>query len=286
MSTLRAVVEQIQARKASDGDGVKLLRVFGGERPERFDPFLMLDEFGSDEAADYIGGFPAHPHRGFETVTYMLQGKMEHRDHMGNVGLINDSDVQWMTAGRGIIHSEMPRQTEGRMRGFQLWVNLPAKNKLKPAHYEDVPGDKIPLHQLDGAWIKAIAGETAVEDTAIDGYFQVPDTDAVMLDVVLEPNKALTVPVPDGFNVLLYTYEGRVELGENRVATGKQVLSRLAGEGAVSMKNAGSEQARLLFLAGKPLQEPIVQYGPFVMNTVAEVEQAIRDYQEGTLASG
>lgn len=281
---MRKVVEQIRAQQASDGDGVKLLRVFGGARPERFDPFLMLDEFGSDVASDYIGGVPPHPHRGFETVTYMLQGKMEHRDHMGNVGLLNDSDVQWMTAGRGIIHSEMPRQTEGRMRGFQLWVNLPASNKMKPAQYQDIPGDDIPVYTFGNFSIKAIAGQITLGDTLVKGYFDVPDTQAMMLDIHLAPGSVVELPLQSSMTSLVYTYDGAVALGEDKVPARQQTLSRMTGEGALQLTNDSTEETRLLVLAGEPLREPIVQHGPFVMNSVAEIEQAIEDYQAGVLA--
>lgn len=277
--TQRKPVEMIKAQPSSDGAGVKLLRVFGGPQPERFDPFLMLDEFGSNEASDYIGGFPSHPHRGFETITYMLQGKMEHRDHMGNVGLLNDGDVQWMTAGRGIIHSEMPRQTEGQMRGFQVWLNLAAENKMMPAHYEDVPGDKLPRYRLGSSEIIALAGSLQVGDQQISGYFERPDTLPLYWDVHLAAGETLRAPVANGFNALIYVYEGAVQVGETAVPA--RHLLRLTQEGDVVVSNSGAEEVRFLLLAGKPLQQPIVQYGPFVMNTVAEIEQAITDYRSG-----
>ncbi|WP_075187156.1 pirin family protein [Teredinibacter haidensis] len=283
MNNARQVVEQIRAQCASDGDGVKLLRVFGGSGPERFDPFLMLDEFGSEDASDYVGGFPPHPHRGFETVTYMLQGKMEHRDHMGNVGLINDGDVQWMTAGRGVIHSEMPRQTEGKMRGFQLWVNLPGAQKLKPAHYEDISADKIPVYSLDGCFVKAIAGQTVLEETPINGYFSVADTEALYLDIHLKAGAEITIPVEAGDTCLVYTYDGEVLLGGEKVRVSNRILSRLSAEGVLTIANASEDESRVLVLAGKPIGEPVVQHGPFVMNTASEIQQAIRDYQAGEL---
>ena len=285
-NVIREVVEQIHGQPASDGAGVNLLRVFGGTRPQRFDPFLMLDEFGSEEASDYIGGFPSHPHRGFETVTYMLQGKMEHRDHMGNVGLLNDSDVQWMTAGRGVIHSEMPKQTEGKMRGFQLWVNLPAAQKMKPAYYEDVPGNEIPAYQLNKLFVKAIAGKACIDGQQMQGYFTVPDTDALFLDVHLQPNSEVTMPVAQGYNLLVYVYEGEeLLLGSKAVKTKSQMLSRFNPEGDLLVTNNGEHQARFIVLAGKPIKEPIVQHGPFVMNTVEEIQQAVRDYDAGVLTA-
>lgn len=282
---MRKVIEQIKGRPASDGAGVKLLRVFGGPGPERFDPFLMLDEFGSEEASDYIGGFPPHPHRGFETVTYMLQGKMEHQDHMGNVGLLKDGDVQWMTAGSGIIHSEMPKQTEGKMRGFQLWVNLPAANKMKPAHYDDVAGENIPLTSFPFGSVRALAGKTEIEGRLIEGYFDVPDTEVLYLDIHLAPKQSVSIPVPEERNALVYFYDGKGSIGIDETPAPAQTLSRLTGNGEILLKNTGEDDARLLVLAGKPLKEAIVQHGPFVMNTRDEIEQAITDYQNGRLTA-
>lgn len=281
---IRKVIEQIKANPASDGDGVKLLRVFGGHQPQRFDPFLLMDEFGSDEAADYIGGFPPHPHRGFETITYMLQGKMEHRDHMENIGLLNDGDVQWMTAGKGVIHSEMPKQTEGKMRGFQVWLNLPAKNKLTPANYQDVKNAEIPVYEWDGVFVKAIAGKTRIDDHAIEGYFDVVDTTPLYLDLHLNPGLTVDIAVPQELNSFVYTYEGGVTLGEANTPAAKQTLSRFAEGDHVRISNSGERQARVIVLAGRPLREPIAQYGPFVMNTPEEIDQAIMDYRQGVLA--
>lgn len=280
----RRPVEVLAAQPSSDGAGVKLLRVFGGGRAERFDPFLMLDEFGSYEASDYIGGFPAHPHRGFETVTYMLRGKMEHRDHMHNVGLLKDGDVQWMTAGRGIIHSEMPQQTEGQMRGFQLWLNLPAKDKMRPAHYEDVPAAELPEYAWPGVHIVAIAGTARLdEERVVSGYFQRPDTEPLVWDVHLSAGQELNVPLPDGHTAMVYVYEGEVVLNESPLKA--QHLARLSAQGAVKLRNPGDQTLRLMLLAGKPLGEPIVQYGPFVMNSAVEIDQALQDYREGRLTS-
>lgn len=277
--TIRKPVEMIRAQPASDGAGVKLLRVFGGGRSERFDPFLMLDEFGSREASDYIGGFPPHPHRGFETITYMLRGKMEHRDHMGNVGLLNDGDVQWMTAGRGIIHSEMPRQTEGQMRGFQVWLNLAAENKMTPAHYEDVAGGKLPRYSVGRSELIAIAGDVNLDGQQITGYFQRADTLPLYWDVHLAEGDIMRVPVPAGHTALLYTYEGKLRLNETQLPA--QHLLRLNDEGDVLVQNPGTETVRFILLAGKPLRQPIVQYGPFVMNTSEQIEQALTDYRSG-----
>lgn len=279
----RKPLERIVGRPASDGDGVKLLRVFGGAQPERFDPFLMLDEFGSQEASDYIGGFPPHPHRGFETITYMLRGKMEHRDHMGNVGLLRDGDVQWMTAGRGVIHSEMPQQTQGQMRGFQVWLNLPSASKMTPARYEDVAGEKLPVYQVSGARITAIAGTAQVAGETLRGYFERRDTLPLYWDIHLEAGGELRLPLPEGFTGLVYTYDGVLTLGETLLKS--QQLLRLSTEGDLVAANRSAEEARFLVLAGKPLREPIVQYGPFVMNTHEQIEQALSDYKNGTLTA-
>jgi len=285
MSLSRKVIEQNHAQAASDGDGVKLLRVFGGHNSERYDPFLLTDEFGSDTASDYVGGFPSHPHRGFETITYMLQGKMEHQDHLGNVGLLGDGDVQWMTAGRGVIHSEMPKQTEGMMRGFQVWLNLPADKKMQPARYEDVSGTKIPSFSLPSGKINAIAGKCRVDDQIITGYFQVPDTQAIYLDIHLVENSDLTLQIEQGFNVILYAYEGKVSVGEDAVDIPAQSFARLELSGDVHLKNQEQSIAKLILLAGKPINEPIAQYGPFVMNSDEQIKQAIEDYRNGTFIS-
>lgn len=279
----RKVIEVISAKPASDGDGVKLLRVFGGQSPERFDPFLMLDEFGSDEPSDYIGGFPPHPHRGFETVTYMLQGKMEHKDHMGNVGLLNDGDVQWMSAAGGVIHSEMPKQTQGRMRGFQLWVNLPAANKMLPAQYSDVPAAEIPIFNIQGASIKAIAGKARVNNETVTGRFTQVVTQPIYLDVHLMAGQRVALPVSLTQTALVYVYEGSVVVGAQQTALAPQQLARLVDGDSLVVTNTSEAEARILILAAEPLGEPIVQYGPFVMNTKEEVEQALADYRNGTL---
>lgn len=281
---MRKVIEQIHARPASDGDGVKLKRVFGGAQPERFDPFLLMDEFGSESAEDYIGGFPPHPHRGFSTITYMLQGKMEHRDHMGNVGLLNDGDVQWMTAGKGVIHSEMPKQTQGKMRGFQVWLNLPGKSKLQKANYEDVPEGKLPLINIgDSVRGKAIAGKSRINGEDVTGYFDVVDTEAIYLDLHIQPKTELKIEIPDGHRALLYTYEGDVSIDDRAIPNPSQTLSVLSGDGEIVVKNEADEEARVVLLAGKPIEEPISQYGPFVMNNMDEINQAILDYREGVL---
>lgn len=284
----RKLLETLTGRAASDGDGVKLTRVFGGQGLERFDPFLMLDEFGSDEAADYIGGFPSHPHRGFETVTYMLEGRMLHEDHLGNRGLLEPGGVQWMTAGRGIIHSEMPQQESGAMRGFQLWLNLPASEKMQQASYQDLPAADFHVHALPGGGhIKVIAGSINLDGRVMAGPIQGKTTQPLYLDIHLEPGQTLTLPLDESHNALLYVYDGEVRLseeaGQNAVLGARQ-LGRL-GEGDEVTLGAGSVGAQLLVIAGKPLREPIVQYGPFVMNKREEIEEAMRDFRAGRLAS-
>ena len=277
----RRVEELLVAQATSDGAGVRLMRVFGGQELSRFDPFLMLDEFGSEDSSDYIGGFPSHPHRGFETVTYMLDGHMQHKDHMGNVGELKNGDVQWMTAGSGIIHSEMPQQKEGRMRGFQLWLNLAAKDKMQPASYSDISAADIPVYKREGGYIKAIAGSLE----QLQGRVTKDVTAPIYLDIVIESaaNGAPYVEsfdVPDGNTVMVYVYEGSAEV--NGTLVGKSRLARLSRQGgAVEIKTNGP--ARVLLISGKPIGEPIVHYGPFVMNTREEIEQALNDYRTGML---
>lgn len=280
MTLLRTIEEVIRAQSASDGDGVKLKRVFGGPNLARFDPFLMLDEFGSDEPSDYIGGFPPHPHRGFETVTYMLNGNMEHRDHMNNIGKLGPGDVQWMKAGSGVVHSEMPQQEEGLMRGFQLWLNLPAAEKMTPATYNDIKADEIPQYNLGDTCIKAIAGELSVNNQPITGSVTGLSTDPSYLDVAFDKASSLAIDVPTGYNALVYFYEGEGRIGEQDYVLKKTQLARLSNEGELVINAvAGS---KLLVITGKPINEPIVQHGPFVMNSVEEIQQAMRQYSDGT----
>ena len=278
---LRGIEEVLVAQAASDGAGVKLKRVFGGQNLDRFDPFLMLDEFGSEQAADYIGGFPSHPHRGFETITYMLEGYMEHRDHMENVGKLGPGDVQWMKAGSGVIHSEMPQQEEGRMRGFQLWLNLPAAEKMTPASYNDIAAEKIPQYKVGGVDVKAIAGELPVNGVVLKGNVTGLTTDPGYLDLAFEKDGQIDVTVPDGYTVLLYVYEGNTLIGDGAYELPAGHMARLSAAGTVRLNaRAGS---KVLLISGKPIGEPIVHHGPFVMNTVEEIQQAIRQYSAGTL---
>jgi hypothetical protein len=284
MNPLRSVLAIQPGQPASDGAGVRLNRVIGGAGIERFDPFLMLDEFGSDNPDDYIAGFPPHPHRGFETITYMLEGRMRHEDHLGNVGLLQSGDVQWMTAARGIIHSEMPEQQQGVMRGFQLWLNLPAKDKLGDPAYQDIAASKIPrLSTSGGVEVVVIAGQFDDGKVQQSGAVQRPHTDPQLFDLRLPAGSLVAPRLPDGYRAVLYVYEGVLELpgaSAQDVPAGNLVRLSDSGELQLSSRNG----AKLLLIAGKPLGEPIVQYGPFVMNTQEEIEQALRDFHDGVLA--
>jgi redox-sensitive bicupin YhaK (pirin superfamily) len=289
--TTRTLAHVIESVATSDGAGVKLRRSLGSQRGLHVDPFLMLDEFYSDNPDDYMAGFPAHPHRGFETVTYMLDGHMRHEDHLGNRGDLGPGDVQWMTAARGIIHSEMPQQSEGRMRGFQLWLNLPAQEKMKPAAYKDIPAGDIPMVKLPrGGEVKVIAGRMGggAADTygPVNGHGANLSTDPLYLDVRLPAEAEFVMPVTAGHNAFLYNYEGSAKVGAADEA--RQLPNRAAGvlsDGEEVRVQAGAEGVNFLFLAAKPLNEPVVQYGPFVMNTREEIEQALADYRNGHLAS-
>ena len=279
----RKIEEVLVAQSASDGDGVRLKRVFGGGNLARFDPFLMLDEFGSNDPGDYIGGFPSHPHRGFETVTYMLEGHMEHRDHMGNVGQLMAGDAQWMKAGSGVIHSEMPKQVEGRMRGFQLWVSLPASEKMTPASYTELAAASIPQYEIDGIHVKAIAGGLTLNGVAVSGPIAGLATEPDYLDIAVGPAQALLVDVPEGHTALVYVYEGALQIGSDSYSIKAGNLARLSLTGELVIET--DADTRLLVISGKPIGEPIVQRGPFVMNTADEIHQAIRDYTDGKLVA-
>ncbi|HWQ38518.1 MAG TPA: pirin family protein [Burkholderiales bacterium] len=275
----RTVQRLIHSVPASDGAGVKLLRSLGQSQAARLDPFLMLDEFSSDNPDDYVAGFPAHPHRGFETVTYILDGHMLHEDHLGNRGDLRSGGVQWMTAGRGIIHSEMPQQERGRMRGFQLWINLPAREKMKAPGYRDLQASDIPEVALPaGGLARIIAGKYANAVGPIAGLA----TEPVYFDVHLPAGAAFSYAIADGHNAFLYPYEGSARVGATPVPAHSAGV--LSAEGDLEV-TAGAQGTRFLLLAGRPLNEPVVQYGPFVMNTIEEIEQAIRDYQSGRLAT-
>ncbi|MFY9315431.1 MAG: pirin family protein [Burkholderiales bacterium] len=273
--TLSRIIESVPT---SDGAGVRLRRSLGRAPDLRADPFLMLDEFSSENPDDYVAGFPSHPHRGFETVTYLLDGHLLHEDHLGNRGNLKSGGVQWMTAGRGIIHSEMPQQENGRMRGFQLWINLPAKEKMKPAGYRDIQPDEIPTVSLQDGKLKIVAG--TYEGTS--GPVQGGTTEPLYWDVQLNSGKTLQAKIPQSHAVYVYPFEGSVEIADRVLKTHQ---GGVLGSGDTVEVRAGAEGARFLVLAAKPIREPIVQYGPFVMNTREEIEQAIRDYQNGELTS-
>ena len=286
--TTRTLQRAIESIPASDGAGVKLLRSIGQSAWARVDPFLMLDHFSTDNADDYIAGFPAHPHRGFETVTYMLDGHMRHEDHLGHTGDLKGGGVQWMTAGRGIIHSEMPQQEAGRMRGFQLWINLPAKEKMKPAGYRDIQADEIPVVALPGGVrVKVIAGTLNVDGVTTPGPIQGVTTDPLYFDVELPAGARFSHALPRGYHAFVYPFEGSVEVGP--AGATRHLKTHSAGvltDGDTVELAGGPEGGRVILLAGRPLLEPIVQYGPFVMNTREEVEQAVRDYQTGKADAG
>lgn len=280
--TLQQVIESVPA---TEGAGVRIRRSLGRNDRLRVDPFLMLDEFSSENPDDYVAGFPAHPHRGFETVTYMLDGHMRHEDHLGHTGELKGGGVQWMTAGRGIIHSEMPQQDRGRMRGFQLWLNLPAKEKMKPAWYRDIQPPEIPVVELPaGGRVKVIAGTLVVGDKSTPGPIQGLTTEPIYFDVELPPRIEFIQPMKSGHSAFVYPFEGSISIGPANAR--RSLATHNAGvlsEGERIEIAAEASAARFILVAGRPLGEPIVQYGPFVMNTREEIEQALRDYQSGRL---
>jgi redox-sensitive bicupin YhaK (pirin superfamily) len=274
----RSVTRRVRGIPTSDGAGVKLTRVIGQPKLDSLDPFLLLDEFGSEAATDYIAGFPDHPHRGFETVTYMLDGRMRHRDNHGNSGLLESGSVQWMTAGRGIVHSEMPEQEHGLMRGFQLWVNLAAKDKMMQPRYQDIAPDKIPsVEPAPGAKVRVVAGKLFGVTGAVSGIAIEP----VYLDIALEPGASLSVPLPEGHSAFGYVFEGKaVRVGEDTL--GSRELGVLSPGDRVELSvSDDAPAARVLLVAGRPLNEQVARYGPFVMNTPEQIVQAMQDYQAG-----
>ena len=277
----RTVVRKVRGQPTSDGAGVRMTRVMGTPILDHFDPFLLLDEFRSDDPNDYIAGFPDHPHRGFETVTYMLAGRMKHGDNQGNTGLLGPGSVQWMTAGRGIVHSELPEQEEGLMWGFQLWVNLPASDKLTAPRYQDIQADGIPEAALgEGVRAKVITGELG----GVTGPVTDVATEPVYYDLHLDGGASYTVPLPAGHNVFLYIYDGSISAGpqgsSRRVRRGEMALLSHGGRVEISADYNG---ARLILVGGRPLNEPIARYGPFVMNTNEEIHKAFDDYRAGRL---
>lgn len=291
--TIRTVNRIVRAMATSDGGGVRLLRSLGQRPDARLDPFLMLDEFATENPDDYVAGFPAHPHRGFETVTYMLEGRMLHEDHLGNRGLLEGGGAQWMTAGRGIIHSEMPQQAHGRMHGFQLWINLPAREKMKPASYRDLAADEIPTaHWPDGSHARVLAGRLATPEATVSGPIAGVTTQPLFIDVAVPGGAEWQLPVPAGHNAFLYVHQGDLAAGpagaERAVNTHEAAVFGAADpatpEDLHTLRVTSSAGARFLLLAARPLGEPVVQYGPFVMNRREEIEQALADYRDGRLA--
>jgi redox-sensitive bicupin YhaK (pirin superfamily) len=275
----RSVERIIQGQAVMDGAGVKINRVLTQPLQRRLDPFLMLDNFGSDQANDYIAGFPSHPHRGFETVTYMLEGRMRHKDSAGNEGLLTNGGVQWMTAGRGVIHSEMPEQEDGVMEGFQLWLNLPAKDKMREPWYRDFNGDEVPVFTTaDGVKVKVIAGSSH----GVAGAVQRDVTEPIYIDIDIPAGASFSQALPEGHNAFLFTYRGAVNVGDKAVGSGRMaILANTPGADGVTIQ--ATEASRLILIAGRPLNEPIAQYGPFVMNTQAEIFAAVEDFRAGKL---
>ena len=273
----RPVARRVQGVPASDGAGVKLTRVIGTQALPGVDPFLLLDEIRSDQGQDYVAGFPDHPHRGFETVTYVLAGRMRHGDNRGNSGLLTPGSLQWMTAGRGIVHSEMPEQENGLMWGFQLWVNLPAKDKMIAPRYQDIAPERIPEAVLtDGAKVRVLAGEFAGKTGPVEGIV----TEPMLLDIAVPAGARVAVPLPAGHNVFLYVFEGEAEIGEPGTLIPRGSAAVL-GAGDAALVRGGAKGGRVLLAAARPLGEPVARYGPFVMTTQQQIREAITDYQEG-----
>ncbi|RTZ42577.1 pirin family protein [Candidimonas sp. SYP-B2681] len=273
----RSVESVVKGTATSDGAGVKLTRVLTSNLQQRLDPFLMLDNFGTDNPDDYIGGFPDHPHRGFETVTYMIAGRMRHRDSAGNEGLLQNGGVQWMTAGRGLVHSELPEQEQGRMEGFQLWLNLPAKDKMTNPRYRDIQSQDIPeLHLDNGVVARVIAGSSH----GLAGAVQRDITNPLYIDIHFEGPGSFEQRLPASSNAFIYVYRGEVQIDDQSVASQRMaILGNETEADGVVVRAQGP--ARALLIAGEPLNEPIAQHGPFVMNTTQELYQAVADFQAG-----
>ncbi|MDP2716173.1 pirin family protein [Rheinheimera sp.] len=284
--TARTLQRLIPAIQTSDGAGVTIKRSLGQTPQTRLDPFLMLDFFGSDQPGDYIKGFPPHPHRGFETVTYMLDGHMLHQDHLGNQGHLKSGGVQWMTAGRGIIHSEMPQQEQGLMQGFQLWLNLPAAEKMQPAAYVDIRPELIPHVTLaEGNSAKVIAGLLQTDSIQQGGPIRGLTTDPQYYDLQLRAGSRVTLELPVTHNAFVYPYSADIYVQDDKEQ--RKVPQHQAGvlTHGNSVTLVATEDTKVLLLAAAPIGEPVVQYGPFVMNSTAEIEQAISDYQQGKLTA-
>ena len=275
----RTVERLVTGQATSDGAGVKLNRVLTQDLQHRLDPFLMLDAFGSDKPDDYIAGFPDHPHRGFETVTYMIAGRMLHRDSAGHEGLLQNGGVQWMTAGKGVIHSEIPQQEEGVMEGFQLWLNLHSTEKMNAPWYRDFQNDQLPkLHTPSGVAVTVIAGASH----GVQGAVTREITQPLYLDVHMPQGARFEQTLPADHNAFLYVYRGEVTIGGQTVPVQRMAIlaNKTQADGVVIEASA---DAKLILISGKPLKEPIVQYGPFVMNSKDEIYQALSDFRDGRL---
>jgi redox-sensitive bicupin YhaK (pirin superfamily) len=278
-SNVREVARKVRGMPTSDGAGVRMTRVIGTPTLDSFDPFLLLDEFRSDNPSDYLAGFPDHPHRGFETVTYMLAGRMRHGDNQGNQGLLGPGSVQWMTAGSGIVHSEFPEQQEGLMWGFQLWVNLPRTDKMTAPRYQDIQADRIPEVELGpGARARVLVGTV----NGVAGPVTNVATEPVYFDLHLDAGASYVADLPEGHNVFAYVYQGEAQVGASGTSIQRGEMA-LTSPGTTLPVTAGAEGARLIVVGGRPLKEPVARYGPFVMNTEAEIRQAFFDYQAGRL---
>jgi len=274
--TIRSIQQQIKASAVSEGAGVSVYRTLGTPALKNLDPFLMLDHFGSDKPEEYIAGFPDHPHRGFVTLTYMLDGHMEHRDSMGNRGDLRAGGAQWMKAASGVIHSEMPQQSNGLMRGFQLWINLPAAEKMSDPAYQEFAAEAIPEVAGEGLRVRVLAGAYAGQR----GVIEDPHSDLLYLDVNLAANAQFSLPLASAYVAFTYVYEGNALVGANALPEHSLSVLRQGDSVAIS---AGPDGARLILVAGRPIGEPVVQYGPFVMNTREEIDQAMSDYRDGRL---
>ena len=279
--SVRGIKRRVEGVDSMDGAGVRIRRSVGKSQFARIDPFLMLDCFSSDDPDDYIAGFPAHPHRGFETVTYMLDGLMKHRDHMGNEGVLRPGGVQWMTAGRGVIHEEMPEQEEGLMRGFQLWINLPSKEKMKPAAYQNIEPEEVTEVELEsGGLVRLVAGELVSNDQRFVGPVSGISREPIFMEIRLKAGQQFETQVPNALSGFVYLFEGSANLADEALAVHEAAE---LSEGDIVQLTAGSEGARMMLIAAEAIGEPIAQYGPFVMNTSEEIEQAISDYRANRL---
>ncbi|CAK4074386.1 pirin family protein [Vibrio sp. 16] len=277
MSKLREVTQIIRSHATSDGDGVKISRVAGFNN-KHFSPFLMVDELKSDQRSDYVGGFPPHPHRGIETLTYMMKGHFQHRDHMGNVGELRSGGAQWMAAGRGVIHSEMPIMEEGDLHGFQIWINQPARDKMKPAQYFDFQPEMITERESSETGLhRVLAGALHADGQILKGPLDKTGVSLSVADWRASDNQASQIQTPEHFNMMIYVYQGALEVSGTSVSSGQ--LAILSQGDLVELKSTQSSGA--LLFCGEPIDEPVVHYGPFVMNSMAEIEQTIRDYNDG-----